>query len=231
MRDMKGKLRYILEMSKCNHKKEIIKQPDIKYAHIYCKVNRLSGQISGPLVEYFIQNKYGMVKNKSSLCLGDLNYTGNSRTLRGLVGQRTPSFGGSSRCLRKLKSRPLRGGSALCNLEIKISNGGITNNRFNYVQLRMNHECDYLLTAYYIDNENLEDLGELYIFKLDKKQLRQIIYRYGGYAHGTVKKLGIITIDDLEDSLNSKEYAIRPKYGDSCWEELLNFRIDDLNID
>jgi hypothetical protein len=194
MSDIKSKLRYILEMAKCNHKKEIIHQPNIKYAHIYCKVNRLSGQISGPLVEYFIQNKYGMKKNKSSLCIGDLKYKGSG------------------------------------NVEIKISNGGDNNNRFNYVQLRMNHECDYILTAYYIDDENIENLGELFIFKLNKKQLRQIIYRYGGYAHGTVKKLGRITIDDLEDSLNNKEYAIRPKYGDSCWKELLNFRIVDLNI-
>jgi hypothetical protein len=195
MSDIKSKLRYILETAKYNHKKEIINQPNIKYAHIYCKINRLSGQKSGPLVEYFIQNKYEMTKNKSSLCIGDLKYN-----------------------------------SGTCNVEIKISNGGDNNNIFNYVQLRMNHKCDYILTAYYIDDENIDKMGELFIFKLNKKQLRQIIYRYGGYAHGTVKKLGRITIDDLEDSLNNKEYAIRPKYGDSCWEELLKFRIDDLNI-
>jgi hypothetical protein len=135
MVDVKGKLKYILEMSKCNHKKEIINQPSIKYAHIYCKINRLPGQKSGPLIEYFIQNKYGMKKNKSSLCIGDLKYKQS-------------------------------------NIEIKISNGGNNNNRFNYVQLRMNHECDYLLTAYYIDDENIEE---------------------------------------LEDSKNHKEYAIRPK--------------------
>lgn len=55
------------------------------------------------------------------------------------------------------------------NVEIKASNGGKENNKFNFVQLRMNHNCEYILTAYYIDYTNLDDLGELYIFKLKKK--------------------------------------------------------------
>jgi len=111
------------------------------------------------------------------------------------------------------------------NIEIKASNGGKENNRFNYVQLRMNHQCEYILTAYYIGYENLDSLGELFIFQLKKEDIKPLIMKYGGYAHGTIGELGEITIEDLNDTNNQKEYALRPKYGDKCWNELLQFRI------
>jgi hypothetical protein len=186
------KLKNILNISKCNHKKEIIKQSsNLKDAHIYCKVNQLSGQISGPLIEYYIKNKYNMIKNNSSLCIGDLKYNNK-------------------------------------NIEIKISTGGKDNNKFNYVQLRINHNCNYILTAYYISDENLKIMGELFIFKLNKFNMKNIILKYGTYAHGTIEKLGSITNKDLNNPNNDKEYAIRPKYGDKCWDELLKYRIDDI---
>jgi|688.fasta_scaffold786632_1 hypothetical protein len=116
------------------------------------------------------------------------------------------------------------------NIEIKASNGGKENNKFNFVQLRMNHSCEYILTAYYIDYENLDTLGELFIFKLNKENIKPIIIKYGGYAHGTIGELGEITIEDLNDVNNQKEYAFRPKYGDKCWNELLQFRIDKIVI-
>jgi hypothetical protein len=186
------KLKNILNLSKCNHKKEIIKQSsNIKDAHIYCKINQLSGQISGPLIEYYIKNTYNMIKNNSSLCIGDVKH----------------------------KNK---------NIEIKISTGGKENNKFNYVQLRINHDCDYILTAYYISNENLKNMGELFIFRLNKNYMKNIILKFGTYAHGTIQKLGIIKKKDLDDPTNDKEYAIRPKYGDKCWTELLKYRINDI---
>lgn len=116
------------------------------------------------------------------------------------------------------------------NVEIKTSNGGKENNKFNFVQLRMNHNCEYILTAYYIDYANLDNLGELYIFKLNKENIKPLIVKYGGYAHGTIGDLGEITMKDLNDSNNPKEYSLRPKYGDNCWIELLKFRIDEIAI-
>jgi hypothetical protein len=113
------------------------------------------------------------------------------------------------------------------NYEIKVSNGGKEHNKFNYVQIRMNHECEYILTAYYINNDNIEIEGELFIFKLTKINIKKLILKYGGYAHGTKQKLGEITEEDLENPLNDKEYTIRPKYGDKCWKELLQFRVDE----
>jgi len=185
------KLKHILETSICNHKIEIMKELNIKGAHIYCKIHQLAGQISGPLIEHYIKSKYGMKKNNSSLCNGDLSH--NQR-----------------------------------NYEIKVSNGGKEHNKFNYVQMQMNHECEYILTAYYINNDNIEIEGELFIFKLTKINIKKLILKYGGYAHGTKQKLGEITEEDLENPQNDKEYTIRPKYGDKCWNELLQFRVDEI---
>lgn len=114
------------------------------------------------------------------------------------------------------------------NFEIKVSNGGKEHNKFNYVQLRMNHNCEYILTAYYVNNDNVETEGELFIFKLTKLNIKVIILNYGSYAHGTKQKLGKITEDVLENPTRDKEYAIRPKYGDKCWNELLRYRVKEI---
>jgi hypothetical protein len=166
-------------------------QLTLKRAHIYCKIHQLSGQESGHLIEYYIKNKYGMIKNNSSSCNGDLQHN-------------------------------------QTNFEIKASNGGKENNKFNYVQLRMNHSCEYILTAYHINYDNIETEGELFIFKLTKINIKKLIFKYGGYAHGTKQKLGKIIEADLENPINDKEYAIRPKYGGKCWNELLQFRVQEI---
>lgn len=129
----------------------------------------------------------------------------------------------SSSCIGDLKWNGI-------NIEIKTSNGGNKHNKFNYVQLRLSHECEYIFTAYYINHKNVENLGELYIFHLNKEQLKQMIVKHGNYAHGTNVKLGEKTVEDLNAINNQKEYAIRPKYGDNCWKDLLQFRIDEIVI-
>lgn len=133
-----------------------------------------------------------MIKNKSSLCIGDL---------------------------RRDK----------INYEIKTSIGGKNNNKFNFVQIRLNHSCDYILTAYYINKNNIENFGELFIFKLKKEDMKNIVLKYGGYAHGTIKKLGPITNETLNSNIH-KEYQIRPIYGSPCWNDLLQFRVCEFNV-
>lgn len=111
------------------------------------------------------------------------------------------------------------------NLEIKVSLGGSKHNKFNFVQIRPSHKCDYILTAYHLSKENIENEGELYIFQLNSDEMKNIILHFGGYAHGTLKEHGIITIESLHDETNLKEYAIRPLLNDECWKSLLPFRI------
>lgn len=189
-----NRLQRILDDSTMDNVNEIMKEDNLKDAHIYCKINKLSGQTFGVLIEKYIEHKYKMIKNNSSKCSGDMIHNNNN------------------------------------NIEIKVSLGGKHHSNFNYVQLRMNHDCNYLLTAYYINNDNIIDGGELYIFSIEKDDMKNLILKYGSYAHGTIKKLGNISTNELDDINNHKEYSIRPKYGDKCWNELLNFRIDEYSI-
>ena len=190
---LKTQLNQLLSMSRKNYMDEILAQPSLKHAHIYCKVNHCSGQMTGPLIERYIKYAYQMSKNKASSCAGDLQHAGNKT-----------------------------------NFEIKASTGGRTNNKFNYVQIRMNHECEYIMTAYYLCTSNISNAGELFIFKLTKPEMASLVLKYGGYAHGTKQQLGEITEADLKNPVNNREYAIRPKYGGDCWTALLQHRIFDI---
>lgn len=116
------------------------------------------------------------------------------------------------------------------NYEIKVSNGGKSNNKFNYVQIRFNHDCEYILTAYYLCKNNLNNNGELFIFKLNKENMKKLVSEFGSYAHGTINKLGKISFDDINKEDNTKEYALRPKYDSKCWKKLLDFRINTIDI-
>lgn len=113
------------------------------------------------------------------------------------------------------------------NFEVKVSLGGSTHTKFNFVQIRPSHGCDsYIMTAYHLCNENVENEGELYIFNVPKEGMKQLVVKHGGYAHGTVKEHGEITVDSVNEKSN-KEYALRPIINDSCWNDLLPFRITE----
>lgn len=112
------------------------------------------------------------------------------------------------------------------NSEVKVSLGGATHTKFNFVQIRPSHDCEtYILTAYHLSSENVESEGDLYIFKVPKSDIKRIIVSYGGYAHGTIKEHGEITMDSLNDEKNTKEYALRPTINDDCWKMLLPFKV------
>jgi len=114
------------------------------------------------------------------------------------------------------------------NAEVKASLGGAKHTKFNWVQLRVSHDVQYyILTAYHLTRKNVETGGELYIFNVPKADMLPLIAKYGGYAHGTKKVLGTITIDDINDEKNTKEYAIRPSYGDDCWHDIMKFRVTE----
>lgn len=105
--------------------------------------------------------------------------------------------------------------------EIKTSLGGKFHNKFNYVQLRLNHSIDYyIFLAYYIDKNNVNSCGELFIFKLNKQELENIISKYGQLAHGTKK-------ENKNENLY-KEFAIRLTYNSKLWNILLKYRIKEL---
>lgn len=112
------------------------------------------------------------------------------------------------------------------NSEVKVSLGGATHSKFNFVQIRPSHDCEtYILTAYHLSSENVESEGELYVFKVPKSEMKSLIISYGGYAHGTIKEHGKITIDSLNDVKSTKEYALRPSINDDCWKALMHFSV------
>ena len=117
------------------------------------------------------------------------------------------------------------------NSEVKVSLGGEAHTKFNFVQIRPSHDCDnYILTAYHLSSENVESEGELYIFKIPKEYIKKIIMSYGGYAHGTIKEHGAITINSLSDEKSIKEYALRPTINDECWKALLSFTVSESEL-
>ena len=205
LRSISNKMSYIDEsiieslkkhlcISKTKHNALIMQEKTLKNAHIYCVINNISAQQFGPLLEFYICQKYSYNKNYAKHCKGDCSKNGK-------------------------------------NSEIKVSLGGNTHTNFNYVQLRPSHDYDtYILTAYHLCESNVEHGGELYVFKLPKDAMKNIILAYGGYAHGTIKEHGKITIDSLHDTSNKLEYALRPVFNDNCWKALLSFRIDESDI-
>lgn len=177
--------------------KEIIKEPSLKQAFIYCLLNHLSSQRYGTLLQFYIEKKFEYRNNKASDCAGDCKM-------------------------------------ASGNFEIKVSMG-ISKGKFNFVQIRPAHKCDYLLIAYHLNFENVSCGGDLYIFKIPSEDMKAVLKEFGHYAHGTIKEKGRIRErrDIVEESIErvaTQEYAIRPTLRSTCWEELQRFRIqeDDL---
>lgn len=118
-----------------------------------------------------------------------------------------------------------------CNIEIKSSLGGQKRNKFNFVQIRLNPQITFFIfTAFYLCPENVNQEGELFIFKIPLQQMKQLVLNYGGYAHGTIKEHGKIVSESLEDAENKREYAIRPVFNDKCWKALMLFRIQESEL-
>ena len=127
------------------------------------------------------------------------------------------------------KSAKLREGDCTknnLNIEVKVSLGS-KDNKYHYVQIRLSHDIQfYLLSAYLLNEENVENEGELFIFNVPKEFMKFLVKKYGGYAHGTIKEYGKIE-GELDES---KEYAIRPEVGSDCWNFLLNYRINESEL-
>ena len=176
-----------LKKQSTNHKHDILEQPSLKDAHIYCVIHDLSSQVYGSLLEYYIQKRYDFAKNKASDCNGDLRKND-------------------------------------MNVEIKVSLGGKKHSKFNYVQIRPSHNISYyILSAYHLTESNLHDKGHLYIYKIDKESMIDVLTKYGTYAHGTKKQYGNIDIN----TIYNHEYAIRMSYGDKCWLYLKKYLITE----
>lgn len=118
-------------------------------------------------------------------------------------------------------------------IEIKVSLGGLDGG-FNFVQIRPDHQIDYYLFLAY--NLFEEELGEVYWFLCPSVCLYKLIPEFGGYAHGTISKLGKISPENLFN--RNCEYALRPnptkKIGcksRELWEKMrFEFEVKEENL-
>lgn len=91
------------------------------------------------------------------------------------------------------------------NIEIKVSLGTMDGS-FNFVQIRPDHHIHYYLFLAYDVYFGKE--GKVYWFLCKPHELYRLLPQYGTYAHGTVSKLGKITLRNLKG--HNIEYALRP---------------------
>ncbi len=188
-------LKNILMASTKDHKIPIMEETTLKDAHVYCLLNQISAQQYGPLLQYYIIQKFEFTPNKAKDTIGDCSKDGN-------------------------------------NYEIKVSLGGSKFNKYNYVQIRPSHNIQYyLLTAYNLDEASINSGGSLSIFKVAKADMNTLLVNHGSYAHGTKKEHGAtITLEELNDPTNKKEYALRPCPNDKCWKDLLPHQITESQL-
>ena len=88
------------------------------------------------------------------------------------------------------------------NIEIKISLGDSTG-KMNFVQLRPDHKIDFYLMLTYNKKED-----KIFWFLCDPIILYNLLPEYGGYSHGTIKKLGKINLNNIYG--RNLEYSLRP---------------------
>ncbi len=91
------------------------------------------------------------------------------------------------------------------NIEIKVSLGTM-DGAFNFVQIRPDHNIHYYLFLAYDVYFGKE--GRVYWLLCKSQDLYRLLPQYGTYAHGTVSKLGRITLRNLKG--RNIEYALRP---------------------
>ena len=115
------------------------------------------------------------------------------------------------------------------NYEIKYS-GHAKGSKFNWVQIRPDHNVDYYIMCGY--NMYYDDpFGKVFTFKIPAEDLYELIVDYGGYAHGTIKKNGKITKENLkgrglEYALRVQPNAKRETKSGRLWSRLLNYEVD-----
>lgn len=103
------------------------------------------------------------------------------------------------------------------NIELKVSLGGQTNDRFHFAQLRQSHKIDfYVFIAYRLTESNYQELGELFIFKMDKKQI--LPFLANGFSHRTKQEWS-------KNPFGLEEKYIQVKYDSVGWHNLLKYRI------
>lgn len=91
------------------------------------------------------------------------------------------------------------------NYEIKVSVHD-ANCKLNIRQIRPHHHVDFYIIVFFnlIGGRH----GNAHVFKIPSDDLYELVYLYGGYTHGTVKRNGPITRKSIKDKTVDFEYSL-----------------------
>lgn len=81
-----ARLKDILAGARANHALEIMKEPTLKAAHVYCVIHNISAQQYGPLLEKYIISKSNYKKNKAGDCTGDCATEAGNKEIKASLG-------------------------------------------------------------------------------------------------------------------------------------------------
>ena len=84
--DRLRRLKEHLALSKVRHEEQLLLQPTLKDAHVYCVLANLSAQQYGPLLEKYIIQKFNYKKNNASECVGDCSKHGENVEVKASLG-------------------------------------------------------------------------------------------------------------------------------------------------
>ena len=91
--------------------------------------------------------------------------------------------------------------------------------KYNYVQIRLTHNIDF----YFLPTYDFV-LDKFYYFLFSKREMIEMVKKYGEYAHGRKSEKG-----PIEDNLFNPdiEFCIRPVVGKECWKEFMKFNVNE----
>ncbi|MDC6467597.1 hypothetical protein OAW63_01260 [Flavobacteriaceae bacterium] len=115
------------------------------------------------------------------------------------------------------------------NYEIKVSIHD-TKCKTNIRQIRPHHNVDfYIIMAFNVFGG---DKGEAHIFRVPSEKIYDLVLKYGGYTHGTVKRNGVITAESIRDKSTDFEYSLSAdpnansnSKSKKLWDELMKYSV------
>ena len=111
------------------------------------------------------------------------------------------------------------------NIEIKTSFGSKKLGKiWKFSGIRpCKHMDNFILVAYRLTKKNVNKLGHVFIFKLNRQQMIRFLLKFGHYSRGSVKKNGPINHKSVVSGRHA--YGLQVSFGSKKWEALLPYRV------
>jgi len=108
---------------------------------------------------------------------------------------------------RLLDARIGKGVSSRVSIYVSLKSA-FPKKQFHYTQVKICDEIEvYLMTAYDLSENNAENGGELYVFRLGKDAMIDLLRRYA-----------------------TRDNSLHPVFGGECWNALMSFRVSEEDV-